>query len=742
MFIIDKDETTGSLKITESFSLGVTSSNPTPLFNAVGDVYIQSFVNLDKVERFKKFTYDLLGGTSTRFLDTFYRISRDGINYSPWLVLSTVINNFPIVDSLDEMFIDVKFVRSGTSQIGTIKLLEYELDGNLLRNVITDQSVVTISTSNPTVIIKPPFIYKVFKITDMEIISTGDISNLSIKYRFSQDYGKTVSNWEPFTKENITTVRINPIRFFQIEYLFEIGTSNSVTQIYDLNLIGDFQNVTLDSMKTNFYGLRENCTCLRFGVENGVTVVSNGAPAYSPLPTLSANDKSKLFNPYNQNQSIALLNKLSNDANTIFGHEVLYFITDPDKKGIDHSFHEYQLYNYVCEDMIKVSVSDNNFPDNQIVINQFDLSLFDTFEIHIPKEEFKRIFGTEKRPSKEDFLWFCELNRMYQVDHAQPFRSFNNASVYYKVMLKKYTQKANVMGVNKTITDKVKELTRNSTIDELFGIENTDDKKAVANKQQFTPLTRDPIRMEVIAKIDKGLIENSVNIISKTHYDLSLISGGSDAVLYKNIKNHYLVSDNLSLTSWFNINNYTVNDNYNFFNYYDSINSLGIDVSLMGDVVNIKLNADIYNFNLGTVPGAIQLNESVWYSFILNVDQRQRKMSIYIYKRNVDKEKDASFLRNTILKQVHKIELDIVPVEFELENITAKILGSDMLYTNIRLFTDIIPESEHNKILNQSIIRDDSKYLVFADNANNKLVLPSFLVGQVASGPENPFGNG
>jgi hypothetical protein len=31
---------------------------------------------------------------------------------------------------------------------------------------------------------------------------------------------------------------------------------------------------------------------------------------------------------------------------------------------------------------------------------------------------------------------------MYQVDHAQQFRSFNNAAVYYKLILKKYTQKS------------------------------------------------------------------------------------------------------------------------------------------------------------------------------------------------------------------------------------------------------------------------------------------------------------
>ena len=46
--------------------------------------------------------------------------------------------------------------------------------------------------------------------------------------------------------------------------------------------------------------------------------------------------------------------------------------------------------------------------------------------------------------------------------------------------------------------------------------------------------------------------------------------------------------------------------------------------------------------------------------------------------------------------------------------------------TNIRLFNEIIPVDMHNKILNMSIIGDDSKHLIFADNANSRLFLPKF----------------
>jgi hypothetical protein len=415
----------------------------------------------------------------------------------------------------------------------------------------------------------------------------------------------------------------------------------------------------------------------------------------------------------------------------MFGHDVVYFLTDPDRKGIDFTFHEYQLYNYVCSEMMKIAVDGNNFPDNQIAMNQFDLSLFDSFEVHIPKEMFKKAFGVEKRPSKEDFLWFCNLNRMFQVEHAQQFRNFNNSALYYKVMLKKYVQKSNIIGVNQTITDKVKELTKNSTIDELFGLENSIDKKDVANKEQFRPLTRDVLRTEILVDIDKELIENSTNIISKSNYDLNSITYQSTGVTYRNFRDYFKVSDNFSFMLWFNINNYTVNDSYNFIKYYDDTNSLGFKINLESDVISFTLNTDSYNFAIGVTGNANALQEGTWYSYLVNVDQRQRKINQWIYKRNTDVESDASSIDSTILKKVYSQENDLTIVNFELENTNATILGSDMKITNIRLFNDIVPESEHSKLLNQAIIGEDYRYLIFADNANMRLTLPNYPLNQV-----------
>jgi hypothetical protein len=123
---------------------------------------------------------------------------------------------------------------------------------------------------------------------------------------------------------------------------------------------------------------------------------------------------------------------------------------------------------------------------------------------------------------------------------------------------------------------------------------------------------------------------------------------------------------------------------------------------------------------------AIALTEDTWYCYVLNVDQRNKKAEQFIYKRNVDEEDEAANLSYTMLRQLYKQSFDIEQFEFEAEGFNPEILASDMKITNIRLFTEIIPETEHNKMCNQYIIRDDSKYLIFADNATTRLYLPRF----------------
>jgi hypothetical protein len=151
-------------------------------------------------------------------------------------------------------------------------------------------------------------------------------------------------------------------------------------------------------------------------------------------------------------------------------------------------------------------------------------------------------------------------------------------------------------------------------------------------------------------------------------------------------------------------------------------------VQLVNDRITVDTNDVYYHYDLlGKETGdATALMEDTWYCYVLNIDQRQRKMSQFVYKRSANDESKAAALNNTILTKVYSGEQDIEPFEAMIENANPQLIASDMKATNIRLFSDVIPEAVHNKILNQIIIGNDSRHLVFADNANTRLDLPRF----------------
>lgn len=724
------------VKVWDEYDSSLPLNDPlaTPQFPTIGSEYTLAIYNLEGVEKMTNFTFETLGSLQTRYLTTTYRISRNTTKWTDWMVLEEIIDNFIPFDPLDTMYIEIKFKREGTKEDGNIRLLSWNLEGLLGDTAVTD---VVIIKPDQEVIIRPPFIYKVFRIDNYELLGSGDLDSLKIQYRFSQDNTRTWTNWEILTNENISTtknkIRINPIRFFHIEYKVTNPTGSKI-KLQDLNLIGDFQNVTEDYAKTNLYGIRVCCQSTQLGTDANGNPVSGSScenPENINAP-MTADDKSKLFNPYDLSSAVNFWNKSANDALQVVGHKVQYFATDPDGKGIDYTLHEFGLFNIVCEGEIKVAVEGNQFPDGSMNMNVFDLALIDSFQIQITKEEFKMMFGVQRRPAKEDLVYFCDLNRLFIVEHAQQFRQFNNNAISYKVILKKYNKAANVQAATPQIENRIRELTMNSTIDELFGIENNEDKAAVANKPQQQTKSKDPIRLEFKAEIIKELIENSTTIVAKQFYDMGgLVTtsnpGNIPAVTYKNITNLKSVANDWSFTTWFNLNNYLEDEKYGFYTQYDEVNSLGWKSYLEGDVVKLNLNNDVYEWSLQGATGTAEaLQEDTWYSYVVNINQRNRKLEQWIYKRNVDFEEDARFLGSTALKLVWSNEQDLVPVDFELENINAYLPISDWKMTNIRLFDRTLPVEEHNRVLNEYLIGDDSRHLVFADNANTKVILTNY----------------
>jgi hypothetical protein len=715
-------------------------------FPNVGFEFITQFTNLQHVNSLNNLTDTTANETQERFLKRYYRISADGYQWSDYICIDTSTGDlfgFPSIND-ETVYLELKWVRHGSNTTNIIYLDNVTVTGTWQRNE-KYTPVFRLDSKNPVAFYKPADIYKVFKIYNFEVISSGNISDsdLKISYRISQDSGRTFSPFENLTKANITTFKVNPIRFFMIEYKFE-STTGIPIDVYTVNLFGDFQNVTNNYQTVKLYGFRSSCmTCLCnetleqntdplhgiFSNFNDILDTTNlgFGEACSVLPEnlttpFTQTQLSEFYKPYALSGALNLYNSLSTSTVQIFGHDVIYFVTDPDKNAIDTNFREFQLFGIVKYDTIKASLDDNKFPSNEIKFSEWDLSIFENFEIQILKSDFKRIFGIEYRPSNNDFLFFCELNRMYQIEHAQPFKDFNNAAIYYRVVLKKYNKKANVQPAGQnagTIADKIAELTNNTTIDSLFGMVNQIDIEKTADKPQFTPLSQDLSRVDVNVNIEKELIENASLVISKYHYDLGTATYSTPAVVYSITDSEVEESDNRAVVSWIRINNISVNETFSIINNMDVINNKGYKIEINNG------NSFDLNFNGATFSMVYPaLNENIWYCYTTNIDQRQQTVTQFLYQRGAEGF-DASRLKSSQLVLLTKQIYSLIPSEFELENIPLQVMASDMRQTNLRLFSDVIPEDKHISILNQNIIRDTG-YLIMADNSNNKVILPNY----------------
>lgn len=671
-------------------------------------------------------------------------------------------------------------------------------------------------TGQQNIILKPKDIYKVFSVSDFQVIGNGNLDNFEIKYRVTQTNGRTYSPWEPLTKENISTYKFNELRFAQIEYLVS-GLTNDPepANVYDIVLIGDFQNISANYLKTNKYGLRQDCLTTYLTATGtteicGMNISSNdpnnpinwntvkpanaamtdyqlnldfytqGLSCYSnpnsnvasSLTTENNANSNDFWQPYDISKIKDYYNMLANQVSNLFGWNVDYHLTDPDRNGIDYILHEYQLKNIIDVKSVRVIVPENKFPETQPKSNQFNMDLFDKFEIHILKDEFKNKFGIQCRPSEDDIIFFCPINRLYIVQSANIFRDVMNAGIYYKVMLEKYEQKANILNLSAESKFKLDGLTKSTTMDELFGDEITEDSDKIANKDQFKPFTFDQMRYIVnnkVIRVKQDIMNGNINYAINYYNFKEAI--GKQTIQYKKTDNSLKVSDNRSFVMWFNFNNtwdtlkpnrnswkdYDIDQSLNFqlLNNFDEVNKLGYKIWYFKKDINFQINGSF--FKLQNIK---PLLTNIWYGLVVMLDNRQRIIEIKLYQRDNDYNitfvepnsyqietiswTDTSgytYLTSQGYKPVDNTEIhstgttfkvlcetfydNFDPFSFDNEN-DIQIIGSNLKYTNLRIFNDVIPTDEINNVLNENIIRNANK-LILADNADKSIYAENFV---------------
>jgi len=732
----------------------------------------QTVITLDMTEPIsgvKEITsYDItvVGETEHAYAKINFRYKNPS-TWSEWIDIDNITG--VTYDECEFLTLQVKilFVYDKQGINTTLTVKDFMIQGERVFTV-TDEEF-KLDTNNPEVLFEPKDIYKVFELSGFLINSVGEIDNVDIKYRFTQDGGRTYTPWTPLTEDNIKTQKLDELRFAQVQYYCTLDGILPVA-IIDIILTGDFQNVSANYLKTNKYGLKEDCvTSFQNNNDTGLytnNVVNEHLSCYEDtIDRLSqTTDDSNLWKPYN-NKVVDWANYLSNGMVDALGWNVDYYKVDPDYNGIDHVLHEYALKNVIDLQKIKIIIPENKFPNETIVINQFNLDLFDTFEIHITKDKFKEKFGIEKRPNQDDIVYICEANTLYYVKHAQAFRDIMNQAIYYKVVLEKYEHKENIQFVHDEAREKIATLTDNTTMEEIFGDETRIEEDKIANKEQMHPTTFYKMRLFVDDKVTTTRQIEKIEKIEfmENHYNFTNIQHVS-AVTYDKTDYKLVKGDNRSFISWFSLNNsfnekkalrQHVYDSYpgptgycNLLENFDETDIKGYRYWYEDNKVVFQLNDKYYEL---VIP---KVYSNIWYGVVINLNQRQEKLTMNIYKRprvinityfnksNYDRvileSEDLSGItyyesngyspvNNTENTQdtgqnftlLSSIEYDITPTEFTHSE-TMNIVGSDIKYSNLRVLSDVIPSNKIQTTLKQIII-SDANYLIVGDNANKKL---------------------
>lgn len=719
------------------------------IFNQNGDTFVlQHFQSIQNSIELNNFTHVIIGENENNYFDITYRWSLDNNTFSNYISIDD-LSLFP--SDNDNIWLQIKytFISDNTT---SVNLKEVNLKGK--RKIDPIFQPLNIEAGN-NVVYTNSDTYKVFKMEDFKIyLSDGNINDLNVYFRFTQTQGRYWSNWVPLTKENLQITKFEKIKFCNFEFGFHnIGTN--IISIYDLELIGEFQNVTANYKTIAKLGLKSQCNPL------AVKPAPSGPCDTSCNTTDVCLPCSEAITPWNANidncavncsdfvqindknlwaSQIQLYAQLTDFVTSVNSWKCTYVLTDPDGKGIDHVLHEQQIHNMIAMKDINIIIPDNQFPVDNISFSGLDLDLIQSFEIHITKEAFKKAFGVEFRPSKRDIVYVCDVNQLWEVEQMFPKRGFMNAETYYRVLMKKYNDRKSRQPANtqqgqdaKSFIDSI---TKHTTLDNLFDIDvdnevkqNTKDLTINVDNpsQQHTERTIMTIRKSLHNKVFIGNDEiwnASVNV-AKTNYIMPIKSKNLKLVEYNYTDKKVGLADNRALSFWFKTEEYDPTYDWTIFNNYDSVNSKGYKLNIYQGAMTFTFNGLTYSIPVSNM----QIN--VWYCVLINLDQIQRKLELSIYTRQSE---DGANLTNNQLILFNKMIFDVTPAEFE-HNESMFIGGCDIFstlnntkkwyLTNLRLWNQVVGKTERQIVLNEYKV-SDANLTILVDNAEPAFDLPEF----------------
>lgn len=698
-----------------------------------------------------------------------FRWSFDTITWTPFITMDSVATGFPTANNIKNVWFQIKYTwTTNSNKIGNLKEIVFK--GTRIINPIFEP--ITLNDNTPTVFTNADT-YKVFNIQDVNIYPANgsSITGVDIQFRYTQTQGRSWSQWYKLTSDNLQSIKFDPIRFCNFQFGFQNNSGNAFS-LYDLELVGSFQNITAAYATTSLLGLKTQCfpdltenpptAPCDLSAINGPSISSYStnvgtdgctkcvacSKANTPWSTIigddcktsdCANGIVNMNNTSIYSVRTSLNQYLNEKISARDGFVMTYGLADPDRKGTDPILHETQLHNILALKDITVIVPKGQFPNDVITLSGFDLDLIQTFEVHITKKVFKDAFGVEFRPGKKDIVYFCQMNQMWEVDQMIPARRAYNAETFWRVLLTKYNDKKSRQFVNPADKAVIDSVTLHNTLDTLFGITENNEYQMVGkngnidinntaqlnnNKSEFTFIKQ----VDPFVKYSTDKIWNSSLTLSESQYQFPLTSKGKKLVTYNHYDRNLKKGDNRAFSMWFKTEKFNTAWDYTLLSNYDYGTNKGYKLDLFGGTLNFVLNSNTYSLLLNG-----NLVPDTWYCIFVNVHQQQEEIEIVLYKRQTELGNDAS---DSKLIQVVKNVVTMVPdsfshtedifiggVDLNTSNVTG--IKENWYLTNIRIYKQQLPKNKRNIVLNERLL-SDTHLTLLVDNGEQKFKMDDY----------------
>jgi hypothetical protein len=526
------------------------------------------------------------------------------------------------------------------------------------------------------------------------------------------------SAWESYSKNlevntNFSSIVTNVLKkqsSIDIQFRIKrIGTDNKAITIKQVFLDITHHDPPKSNSKTPF---PVNSSC------SGNSCVT---PNFSSGISLKCDDGT-LFRPYDvMGPGVQLWKDLSFAASEMFGHCVRYFKTQAKLESADPVLREYSLYEVTDVKDIKIMIPDNQIPDNYLSFTPFDMDFTDGLEIHIVREHFERAFGYDDLPEQKDYLYFPLMDRVYEIHSAYLFKDFMMAESYYKVMLFKWQDKANVMRENPEIAQYVDDLVEN--FDEVLQPEIEKEFIDVTKPQQYSTTSiggydkvRSLINNDLI--IESRDFSNYYTIVSKYYYDLSRILKWGDLAIKYKLGIDRKSTENTAFTMWLNVKKKTFIKSPNTYDFllegYDDSTKKGYRFTInykesnaKTESITIKINEQAHTISIP------ELSIDKWYGVIINHMNEFSQLTLHIWETKYNPNQPTQN-KTTDLRLVHTTKVDITP-EDVYNSGNLELRAGTIQLTNIRVMSESIEEEKQPLFLNQYIVKE-ARYGLLIDN--------------------------